>query len=728
MKHARILLAGCLLALAALGQQTSSPQPGTQTPGAGQPATSTTPSSTPTPARPPFQFHPRPPHTPLRGPFHLPRPEGAPAAKDKSGQTTGVGTGQATTVPQGNGTVVFSRQDGTGATAGTTATQEGAGAASTKKADFIVDEQERSSLTFTSYDIEVHLVPSEMSLSARARMTVRNDGDRPLQKISLQISSSLAWWSVRAGGQHAPFLSHIIDSDIDHTGKLDEALVSLPRPLAAKDSLSLDVLYSGKAPQSADRLLRLGAPQEIASASDWDRVASGFTGLRGMGNVVWFPVSTMPALLGNGASVFNTIGQWRLRQSAARVQVHLLVEHHGAPPTVAVLNGEVLSPDPQKGNRTAGGQGAPYSSSVPETRQPESVAAGNVLRVTSFTLPEERLGFRSLDLFVANEALVTGKGMVLYAWDEDVANAASYQQAAEMVRPLTEQWLGVQQKRPIVLVDLPESEDLPYEDRNVLFLPLAQGAPRDLTPILAHMSSHAYFVSPRIWLDEGVAQFMTTLWTEHVAGRKTAIGQLDSRRAALALAEPATPGPGMGQSLVDAYSDVYYRDKAAFVFWMLRGQIGDGALRETLRSYQAARDQGPSYFQELAEHASHKSNEWFFDDWVYRDRGLPDLKIASIYARPLLDKNEKNYLVSVDVENDSDCAAEVPVDIQSGASNHNGRLLVPARDRATVRILTPVPPDLVTVNDGTVPEQESSFQQQEVPAQRGTDGQNPRGN
>jgi hypothetical protein len=534
-------------------------------------------------------------------------------------------------------------------------------------------------------------------------MTVRNDGKLPLTQIALQISSSFSWYSVRENGNAASFVTHSIDSDIDHTGKLDEAVVALPQPLAVGATLPLDVIYSGVVQQSAERLLRIGAPEGIALSSDWDRIEQGFTGLRGFGNVIWYPVSTVPALLGEGTTVFDTIGQWKLRESSATVRMQVLVEYRDQAPNIAILNGHIISPNVESS-----------ATAQPPVPSPAQTPATDVLRVASFSLPPENLGFQPFGLFVLTRTPITAKGITVYARPEDEADVVNYQQAADLVRPMVEQWLGMHQKRPVVLVDLPEAGDLPYEDRNVLWLPLTKDQAKDLTPLLAHMSSHAYFISPRIWLDEGVAQFMTTLWTEHMAGRDTAIEQLDSRRSALALAEPAHPGDDVGQSLIAAYSDIYYRDKAAFVFWMLRDMIGGSALRSALHNYDAAQDREPSYFQHLTEKASAKDYEWFFDDWVYRDRGLPDLKIVSVYSRPLLRNGTNSYLVSVDVENDGNCSAEVPVQLQSGAVNQIGRLMVPSNDKSSVRILMQNLPDVVIVNDGTVPEIESSIHRQAV--------------
>jgi hypothetical protein len=286
---------------------------------------------------------------------------------------------------------------------------------------------------------------------------------------------------------------------------------------------------------------------------------------------------------------------------------------------------------------------------------------------------------------------------------------------------MIEPWLGTHPNRPVVLVDLPDANNLPFEERNILFLPLQTNASDDTVgPVMAHMLGHANFVSPRVWLNEGVAQFMTLLWIEQRAGISTAIAQMDSHRAALAIAETTDPGVNPGQSLIESWSDIYYRDKATDVLWMLRNIVGDEALGKALQAYVPADDHEPSYFQTLLQKASNKDLEWFFDDWVYRDTGLPDLHIISAYSRPILNKNSsgKNYLVSVDVQNDSFCAAEVPVTVSSAFSSQTRQLLIPAHTHSALRMLLDSKPAQVVVNDGSVPEVESSHHEQAVaPAQ-----------
>lgn len=604
----------------------------------------------------------------------------------------------------------------------------------------LATDDERTSLTYGSYDFVVHLEPSQHSISVQARMVARNNSNKPLERIALQLSSSLHWYSIQVDDKPAKFETETVDSDIDHTGKLTEAVVKLGAPLAPGASIRMNVIYSGTVVPSAERLLRLGAPAKIANSSEWDAIDPRFTALRGFGNVIWFPVSTAPVLLGQGAEMFDSVGKWKLSESNAEVSMHVLVEYLDVKPTVAFLNGIVVQPDgapSQKPDASSavsptlaeGPAKTGYSSSAESgTKQavrnppaPATMAGDTILQVASFTLPSTRLGFAPLSFFISSAAEENMPGLEIYSRGDNKEAASKYQTVFTQTRPMVEQWLGVHPKRPVVLVDLPDDNDLPFEERNILFLPLKADAADDTVgPVMAHMLGHSHFVSSRVWLNEGVAQLMTLLWIEQRAGVSTAIAQMDSHRAALAIAETSDPGVNPGQSLIEAWSDIYYRDKASDVLWMLRNIVGDETLGKALQSYRPADDHEPSYFQKLLQKASNKDLEQFFDDWVYRDTGLPDLHIVGAYWRPILNKNGsgKNYLVSVDVQNNSFCVAEVPVTVSSAFSSQTRELVIPAHAHSALRMLLDSKPALVVVNDGSVPEVESSRHEQAVlPAQ-----------
>src|SRR5438094_9894988 len=123
---------------------------------------------------------------------------------------------------------------------------------------------DREAFTFTNYNLNVRIEPEQQRLSARGNITLRNDSSVPLKNLSLQISSTLDWRSIRAEGKPVQFVSQPYTSDIDHTGALSEAIVTLPQAVPPKDTTNLEVGYEGTIPLDATRLARIGVPEELA--------------------------------------------------------------------------------------------------------------------------------------------------------------------------------------------------------------------------------------------------------------------------------------------------------------------------------------------------------------------------------------------------------------------------------------------------------------------------------
>jgi hypothetical protein len=559
-------------------------------------------------------------------------------------------------------------------------------------------DAERQAVTYTSFDLDVHLRPTDHFIAVRAAFTVRNDGSAPLAHLPLQLSSSLNWEQIRIAGQDIAFQSATLNSDVDHTGQLHEAVVPLATPLAPGATLQVDATYSGAVEPNAQRLLAIGTPQDLALHSDWDQIDTAFTGLRGFGNVVWYPASSVPAILGDGARVFDEMGEHKLRLAAARFRLRLAIEFpHGQPPTVALVNGH------------------PAALTVTDSTSDE--VAGAATAQTDSAI----LGFEAPSLFVAIRKPHEGVNMTAWSLADNDVNVQLWADAAAVVTPFLQGWLGQRPRAQLTLLDLPGRDDASFETGALLATSLHDAPPAQLDDAMAHALTHAWMQSPRAWLSEGVAHFMGTLWIEKQEGRDKALSALESGRSALTLIEPASPGQGSGQPLAQASAPVYYRTKAAYVLWMLRDIAGDATLSAALRAYNPAPDltnqalsnqdlatQNPSPFERLLEKAGPRHDlQWFFADWIDADKGLPDLTIQSVFptAQPA-----GNWLVAVDVANSGYAAAEVPVIVRTaGATSVTQRLRVPARGQATVRILVQDVPTEVQVNDGTVPETEASI-------------------
>lgn len=538
--------------------------------------------------------------------------------------------------------------------------------------------QERRSLNITSYNLDLHLTPRNESLSAEARLTLRNDGTQPLREIALQLSSSLHFQGIGSNGHRLVYAQQTIASDADHTGKLTEADILLPAALAPGASMPIQLFYGGQIPVSGQRLEAIGTPQSIAEASDWDRISEDFTGLRGFGSVVWYPVSSVPASMGQGNRLFEEIGRQKLRNSTATVTMKVAVEYFDQPPNVAVLDGRPV----------------PVSA-------PVSMPTASFPGVVTVSLPTQTIGFQELSLVLARRQLSRQDHADVFALPNHSANVAGWLKAVAAVTPLVQSWLGPKPTVPLTIIDLPESDDAPAQVGTALLAPLTKASPSALDAPIIHALAHAYFTSPRGWLQEGVPSFMVTLWLESTRGRKIALEYLESQRGALAIAEPASPGDSTGEPLISAWDPVYTRTKASYVFWMLRQLAGDQALQTALQQYVPAKDTNPQYFEDLLERASGKSLHWFFQNWIYQDPGLPDLSVTNVYPNKV---GLGQTLVAVNIVNHGFAAAEVPVTLVSTTTKVSNYVRVPADSSITHRMEITGTPLEVKVNDGTVPE------------------------
>jgi len=654
--------------------------------------------------------------------------------------------------PEHRGTVIFSRStDENGqstTTAGPAATQSAGQPVTAPTAT----DAERDAVTFTVLNLDVRLRPAEHSIAVRAQLTLRNDSKSPLAHIPLQISSSLNWERIRLRDRDLPFTVATLNSDVDHTGQLHEAAITLAHPLAPGATLQLDVTYSGTITQSARRLIAIGTPDDAALHSDWDQIDTGFTGLRGFGNVVWYPVSSVPVILGDGNRVFDEMGQHKLRMSGAQFQLRLTDEFpHGEAPTIALINGH----------------------RAPLTITEPSNGGDEIPGIATANLDSSALGFEAPSLFLAIRTRKEAEDTAIWTRPDDEAAVPAWTSAADVVTPFIQNWLGPSPRSQLTILDLPTSDDAPFETGSLLVTPIRQATSDQLTSVFAHALTHAWMNSPRAWLSEGVAHFMGTLWLEKQSGRQKALQSLESGRTALAIEEPSSPGVSAGQPLAQATSPVYYRTKATYVFWMLRGLLGDQALSAALRAYDPAADaaqglgptSGPGTFEKLLEQAekpssssssagwqpgasidtsssadsassSHLDLSWFFSDWIDADKGLPDISIDSVYPTsaagppPPTPHSSKQaateppgptpsevvsgpdagtWFVAVNLSNSGYAAAEIPVTVSNAGTSITQRVLVPARGKATRRILIQGRPTRVQANDGTVPETEATI-------------------
>jgi hypothetical protein len=556
---------------------------------------------------------------------------------------------------------------------------------------------DREAFTFTNYTLDVRIEPEQQRLAVRGKITLRNDSASPQRNLSLQISSSLHWRSIQLDGKPAQFVSQPYTSDIDHTGALSEALVTLPKEILPKGTVELEIGYEGTMPLDATRLTRIGVPAEVARHSDWDKIDKQFTAVRGIGYVAWYPLAAESANLSEGNSVFETVARWKARELQADMKVKVIHSGEGTPLTL-LCDGKAggLQADERMG-RAYGIENECDFQPLGET-------------VPFFVIAP----FEGLDQPPVN---------ISYLPDHRTA-AETYAVAVRLALPFIAEWFGALKgpaEARAEVVELSDPEAAPYESGSVLLTPLnSDSMLARLTAV--HQLTHATLISPQPWIHEGLAHFAQAVYREQESGRQSALDFVASHRSALAETEKAldgersrnTAGP---ESLISTSIEDLYRSKALYVWWMLRDMVGDDALKKALAAYRSDADTAPSYMQHLIEGQAKTDLGWFFDDWVYHDRGLPDFRVAAVYP---WEPSRNAYVVTVTIENLGNTAAEVPLTLKMDEGQVTKRLLVRGKSQAIIRIEASSAPREIVVNDGSVPESDLSNRvyKIEAPAKR----------
>jgi hypothetical protein len=542
---------------------------------------------------------------------------------------------------------------------------------------------EREAFSVAKYDLEIRLEPEQQRLGARGKITLRNDSAHPQKIAALQISSSLNWRSIRVDGKTVQFVSQSYTSDIDHTGALSEAVVTLPAEIKPKDSVELEIGYEGVIPLDTTRLTRVGIPQGIAKHTSWDQISSSFTAVRGAGYVAWYPITTESADFSEGNSLFEVVDRWKAREAASEFQARIEMSRESgeaAPVMICSPGGEKI---------------------IQQFSRAQMVLAG-----CSWT----RLGTVTPTFALAKYEPEPKQLLTFYVLPGHEAGAATYSNALDPAMKFVSGWFG-KPSAPVVIADLADPHSAPFESGTLLMASMAAEDSKLAGINLVHELVHSALPSSRPWVYEGLAHFAEAMYRQEQGGRQAALDFLGLHRAAFLDSEKEVSAAlqknveqkNIGQPLAVTFDETYYRSKAAYVWWMLREMAGDDALKEAIHKYRAEddNDKTPKYVEQLIEAASKRDLSWFFDDWVYQDHGLPDFYVQSVHPW----KTEKGVqFITVTLENLGNAGAEVPFTILFEGGEITKRMEVRAKSTATTRVELPGAASKVVVNDGSVPE------------------------
>jgi hypothetical protein len=552
----------------------------------------------------------------------------------------------------------------------------------------------REAFTITKYDLEVRLEPEQQRLGARGKITIRNDSSQPQKLVALQISASLNWRSIRVDGKAVQFVSQPYMSDIDHTGALSEAIVTLPVEIKPKDSVELEIGYEGVIPLDTTRLTRVGVPDAIAKHTSWDQISPSFTAVRGAGYVAWYPITTESADFSEGNSLFEVADRWKAREAGSEFKARVIMSRESAaraPLTICSPGGLRMIEEISRAQQVSG------------------------------ECSWARLGTITPTFVMASYVSEPKPPLTLYSLPGDESGAATYSNALEPAMKFVSGWFG-QPSAPVAIADFADPNSAPFESGTLLMASMAAGDSKLAGINLVHELVHSALPSSRPWVYEGLAHFAEAMYRQQQGGRQSALDFLGLHRAAFLDSEKEVEAAlrknagekGVGQPLAGTFDETYYRSKAAYVWWMLRDMIGDDALKQAVGRYRADDDKDPKYVEQLIESAAKRDLGWFFDDWVYQDRGLPDIHVQS--AHPWKPENGVQ-IVTVTLENLGNSGVEVPFKILFESGEVTKRIEVRAKSTATTRVEVPGMASEIVVNDGSVPESDLTNNGFQIPPQ-----------
>ncbi len=343
--------------------------------------------------------------------------------------------------------------------------------------------------TISRYQLEVQVDRTAHVIAVTGKLTLRNDSNKPQKLATLQVSSSLAWNAIALDDKPVQWLGDNYTSDIDHTGSLSEAIVTLPKDVAPAATVTLDVQYGGTITPDTTRLTRMGAPADVAARNDWDEISDPFTAVRGLGYVTWYPVAIEAASLSDGNAVFDAIARWKYRHDRSEFDAAFAIDAGDGKQPLRIVT-----------NMSSPGEGT----LVPEVHGDE----------TSYHLVDKAsvigLGETVPTFAIANYVELARPTVTLLHIADHTSLARDYAVAAEANDPLLHDWLG-EPTQPARIIELTDPNANPWQDGPVLFTPLREASAATLQLLLLPAQVAARFHSPHPWIQDGMERFLQTL-------------------------------------------------------------------------------------------------------------------------------------------------------------------------------------------------------------------------
>lgn len=184
--------------------------------------------------------------------------------------------------------------------------------------------------------------------------------------------------------------------------------------------------------------------------------------------------------------------------------------------------------------------------------------------------------------------------------------------------------------------------------------------------LIAHEIAHQWFGNSvtendwhHVWLSEGFATYLTSMYFEEIKGKEALSNDLDSTRARIIRYYRKNKMPVIDTTVTDLMQllNTNTYQKGAWVLHMLRQKIGEEAFKDGLRLFYARfRDSNvvTEDFLAVMEETSGTQLDDFFRQWLYTG-GHPELKITF--------KKERRNTVEISVEQVQEKLFEFPLEL-----------------------------------------------------------------
>ena len=420
-------------------------------------------------------------------------------------------------------------------------------------------------LVTTAYDINWRVDPPKGALEGSARISLRNDGQDPVESVTLLLNRLLKVSAVEVGGGDAQFKQHIADDpSIDWASyPVNHVDVALTSPLTPGQTASLTLHYAGGLASGGEA---------IPYAKD--QICEELTILR----METYPY---PHVAGS-----NPITQSRFSyRMAVTVPDGYIVANVGIPGKVKKSGGWVT-----------------YRYSMPAPRYRLDVTAGKF----------EILGSR------AGEA-------VIYCLPKYHQEAEHLLKVVKEVRGLFGAWWGPLKKdSPLVILQIPEGYGSQADPPAVILTADAFGDSSraiGLSHEMAHFYNPAGGKDPARWMSEGFATFIQLLVESRLSDKKLPDLMESIRKDALTMSEKMpdmTKRPLIEYQHLENTTPAYQVGSLAFhQLYLLLGEQTFHKAIARLYSMYGEKPCDANEWVKTVEQASGRTLDNWANDWVF---------------------------------------------------------------------------------------------------------------